>query len=71
MKLKGAQILLECLKKEKVKAVFGYPGGSVLDIYHALFENKIKHILVRHEQAAVHLPKQAHRYSRKSRPTIE
>ena len=54
VKLKGAQILLECLKKEKVKAVFGYPGGSVLDIYHALFENNIKHILVRHEQAAVH-----------------
>ena len=54
MKLKGAQILLECLKKEKVKAVFGYPGGSVLDIYHALFENNIKHLLVRHEQAAVH-----------------
>ncbi len=54
VKLKGAQILLECLKKEKVKAVFGYPGGSVLDIYDALFENNIKHVLVRHEQAAVH-----------------
>ncbi len=54
LKLKGAQILLECLKKEKVKTVFGYPGGSVLDIYHALFENDIKHLLVRHEQAAVH-----------------
>jgi acetolactate synthase-1/2/3 large subunit len=54
LKLKGAQILLECLKKVKVKTVFGYPGGSVLDIYHALFKNDIKHLLVRHEQAAVH-----------------
>jgi len=54
VKLKGAHILLECLKKEKVKAVFGYPGGSVLDIYHALSEHSIKHVLVRHEQAAVH-----------------
>ena len=54
VKLNGAQILLECLKKEKVKAVFGYPGGSVLDIYNALFEHNIKHVLVRHEQAAVH-----------------
>ncbi len=54
MKIKGAQVLLECLHKEKVKTIFGYPGGSVLDIYEALYDSKINHILVRHEQGAVH-----------------
>ncbi len=53
-KLKGAQILLECLYREKVKVIFGYPGGSVLDVYNALYESHLEHILVRHEQAAVH-----------------
>ena len=51
----GAQILLECLKKEGVDEVFGYPGGSILNLYDALYECKdIKHYLVRHEQAAIH-----------------
>src|SRR4030066_2348388 len=54
MKLKGSQILLEILKKEKVYLIFGYPGGAVLDIYDQLYKSKIKHILVRHEQGAVH-----------------
>lgn len=54
MKLKGAQILLECLHREKVKVIFGYPGGSVLDIYNVLYDSEINHILVRHEQGAVH-----------------
>ncbi len=53
-KLKGAQILLECLHREKVKVIFGYPRGSVLDVYNALYESQLQHILVRHEQAAVH-----------------
>ena len=54
-KLKGAEVLLECLKAEGVDEIFGYPGGSVLPIYEALYnEPKIKHYLVRHEQAAVH-----------------
>ncbi len=53
-KLKGSQILLECLKREKVKVIFGYPGGSVLDVYNALYDSKMQHVLVRHEQAAVH-----------------
>jgi acetolactate synthase-1/2/3 large subunit len=53
-KLKGAQVLLECLHREKVKVIFGYPGGSVLDVYNALYESHLQHILVRHEQAAVH-----------------
>ncbi|WP_349770654.1 thiamine pyrophosphate-binding protein, partial [Atribacter sp.] len=55
MKMKGAQILIELLKKEGVTTVFGYPGGQVIDIYDALYEfSDIKHILVRHEQGAVH-----------------
>jgi len=55
MKLTGAQILLKCLEREEVKHIFGYPGGVVLDIYDELTRTpQIKHILVRHEQAAVH-----------------
>ncbi|MFV1952102.1 MAG: biosynthetic-type acetolactate synthase large subunit [Nitrospinota bacterium] len=55
MKKSGAEILIESLIKEKVDTIFGYPGGSVLDIYDALFDNpRIRHILVRHEQGAVH-----------------
>ena len=51
----GAEIVIRCLQEEKVEYVFGYPGGSVLHIYDALFkQDQIKHILVRHEQAAVH-----------------
>ena len=51
----GAEIVIRCLQEEKVEYVFGYPGGSVLHIYDELFkQDKIKHILVRHEQAAVH-----------------
>jgi acetolactate synthase-1/2/3 large subunit len=53
--MKGAQILIELLKKEGVTTIFGYPGGQVIDIYDALYEfSDIKHILVRHEQGAVH-----------------
>src|SRR4030065_1541309 len=54
MKLKGSQILLKMLEEEKVDIIFGYPGGSVLDIYDQLYKSKIKHILVRHEQGAAH-----------------
>jgi acetolactate synthase-1/2/3 large subunit len=55
MKQNGAQILLECLKREGVKHIFGYPGGVVLDIYDELTRHPdIQHILVRHEQAAAH-----------------
>jgi len=51
----GAEILLKALEDEGVDVIFGYPGGAVLPIYDALFKNnQIKHILVRHEQAAVH-----------------
>ncbi len=54
MKLKGTQILLEVLKEENVDIIFGYPGGAVLDIYDQLYKNNVHHILVRHEQGAVH-----------------
>ena len=51
----GAEVLLKALEDEGVEVVFGYPGGAVLPIYDALFKNNnIRHILVRHEQAAVH-----------------
>jgi len=55
MKLKGAQIFFECLKKEGVDVVFGFPGGAVIDIYHELPKYDIRHILVRHEQGAAHM----------------
>ena len=55
MKMTGAKIFMECLKREGVQHVFGYPGGVVLDIYDELTRTpEIKHILVRHEQAAAH-----------------
>jgi len=64
MKLTGAEILVECLKRENVDTIFGYPGGAVLHIYDAIFkQNHIKHYLVRHEQGALHA---ANGYSRVS-----
>jgi acetolactate synthase-1/2/3 large subunit len=55
MELNGADIIVRCLAEEGVEHVFGYPGGSVLYIYDAIYkQDKFKHILVRHEQAAVH-----------------
>jgi len=51
----GAEILIKCLHAENVKFVFGYPGGAVLNIYDAIYQqDKFEHILVRHEQAALH-----------------
>ena len=53
--LRGAEILVKCLQAENVKYIWGYPGGSVLHIYDALYkQDTMQHILVRHEQAAVH-----------------
>ena len=55
MEITGAQILFKSLKKERVDLIFGYPGGAVIDIYDELSRHPdIRHILVRHEQAAVH-----------------
>jgi len=54
--MNGAQIFLECLRKENVEYIFGYPGGAVLKIYEELYNcEKPRHILVRHEQGAVHM----------------
>jgi acetolactate synthase-1/2/3 large subunit len=55
LELTGAEIVVRCLQEEGVEHLFGYPGGAVLYIYDALFQQEsVKHILVRHEQAAVH-----------------
>src|SRR5437868_4340338 len=64
MQLTGAEIVLRCLQEEGVEYVFGYPGGAVLNIYDEFFkQDKVKHVLVRHEQGAVHA---ADGYSRSS-----
>src|SRR5919109_4135031 len=53
--ISGADIVIKALIDQGVEVIFGYPGGAVLPLYDALFkQNQIKHILVRHEQAAVH-----------------
>ncbi|TCO81096.1 acetolactate synthase large subunit [Plasticicumulans lactativorans] len=55
MELTGAEIVVRCLKEEGVEVLFGYPGGAVLHIYDALHvQDEVKHVLVRHEQAAAH-----------------
>jgi acetolactate synthase I/II/III large subunit len=62
--LTGAEIVVRCIAEENVDFVFGYPGGAVLNIYDEIFkQDKFKHVLVRHEQAAVHA---ADAYSRSS-----
>lgn len=54
MKITGAQAIIECLKKENVEVVFGYPGGAVLTLYDELYLADYPHVLPRHEQGAVH-----------------
>jgi acetolactate synthase-1/2/3 large subunit len=54
MEMTGAQILLECLKREGVDHIFGFPGGAAIDIYDQIPNYQLQHILVRHEQGAVH-----------------
>jgi acetolactate synthase-1/2/3 large subunit len=55
-KLKGAEIFIECLKKEGVKHLFGIPGGAIIDLHDAIYkQNDIEFILTRHEQGAVHM----------------
>ncbi len=55
MKLTGAQILWECLVREGVDVVFGYPGGAILPAYDAMLDYPVRHVLVRHEQGAAHM----------------
>lgn len=54
MEMTAAQALVHCLELEGVKVVFGYPGGAILPVYDAFYNSGIKHVLVRHEQGAVH-----------------
>ncbi|MFW0861831.1 MAG: biosynthetic-type acetolactate synthase large subunit [Dethiobacter sp.] len=54
MRMPGAQMVIEALKKENVDLIFGYPGGAVLNLYDQLYDADIRHIMTRHEQAAVH-----------------
>jgi acetolactate synthase I/II/III large subunit len=53
-KITGAQAIVKCLQEEGVKTIFGFPGGAVLDLYDQLYSADIQHVLVRHEQGAVH-----------------
>ena len=56
MKMTGAEMFVKALEDLGVDVVFGYPGGAVLNIYDALFQNtKVRHLLVRHEQGGVHM----------------
>ncbi|MEW5981854.1 MAG: biosynthetic-type acetolactate synthase large subunit [Acidobacteriota bacterium] len=55
MVLTGAQTLWECLVREGVEVVFGYPGGAILPVYDAMLDYPVRHVLVRHEQGAVHM----------------
>src|SRR5512132_3085262 len=55
MKLTGAQTLCECLVREGVTDIFGYPGGAILPAYDAMLAYPIRHVLVRHEQGATHM----------------
>ncbi|MCL4802243.1 MAG: acetolactate synthase 3 catalytic subunit [Burkholderiales bacterium] len=67
MEITGAEIVVKCLQAEGVEYVFGYPGGAVLFIYDEMFkQDKVKHVLVRHEQGAAHA---ADGYSRSSHKT--
>lgn len=55
MKLTGAQIVIEALKREGVEVIFGIPGGAMIDVYDALYDSGITHILAHHEQGAAHM----------------
>lgn len=53
-KITGSKAIVKCLQEEGTKTIFGFPGGAVLDLYDELFHSDIQHVLVRHEQGAVH-----------------
>lgn len=52
--IQGAEAIIECLLEEGVKTIFGFPGGAVIDLYDTLMDSEVNHVLVRHEQGAVH-----------------
>ncbi len=53
-KITGSEAIIQCLLEEGVKTIFGFPGGAVIDLYDTLMDSEVKHVLVRHEQGAVH-----------------
>lgn len=53
-KISGSEAIVKCLKEQGTRTIFGFPGGAVLDLYDAIFHSDLNHILVRHEQGAVH-----------------
>ena len=53
--LNGAEVTLECLKREGVEIIFGYPGGSAIPLFDALYDSNMKVVLSRHEQGATHM----------------
>ncbi len=53
-KMKGSEAIIQCLLEEGVKTIFGFPGGAVIDLYDDLMDSEVHHVLVRHEQGAVH-----------------
>ncbi|HIP83641.1 MAG TPA: biosynthetic-type acetolactate synthase large subunit [Desulfocapsa sulfexigens] len=53
-KITGSEAIIQCLLEEGVKTIFGFPGGAVIDLYDALMDSEVNHVLVRHEQGAVH-----------------
>ncbi len=53
--MKGTKALVKMLEDENVNTIFGYPGGSVIPLYDALYDSSIRHVLVRHEQCAAHM----------------
>lgn len=53
-KITGSQAIIKCLQEEGIDTIFGFPGGAVIDLYDELLDSEIKHVLVRHEQGAVH-----------------
>ncbi len=53
-KMKGSEAIIQCLLEEGVKTIFGFPGGAVIDLYDDLMDSEVNHVLVRHEQGAVH-----------------
>ena len=57
MKINGSEAVIKCLLEEQVDTIYGYPGGAIMPIYDALYhyQEKINHVLVRHEQGAVHV----------------
>lgn len=53
-KITGSEAIIQCLLEEGVKTIFGFPGGAVIDLYDTLMDSEVNHVLVRHEQGAVH-----------------